>query len=380
MSTGNKIGLVPRALRMQIRDQRTSRILAAGFAVVAVTATAMTAALQTRDAPAPAQIVALSDERAPSGRWGLNLPADDAIIERPLTGVGLETEDPAADTAEIDGLSETLVDKASDRVLSVTTAGELVDAFEQMGLDLQAIREGEPVPRVFLSDLPNDLDSIDSVNLRKSVFFNTLLPLMLAANEEISIERARLLALRDRSAQGEALSPDDQAWLVDLAQRYEADPDDFDVLVARVDVVPPSMALAQSAVETGWGTSSLARRNNAMFGMITSPGNGVLSSTGHEYAVYDELMDATVAYVRNLNTHPAYIDFRRVRGEQRALGEAPDGHLLIGELLAYSELGGTYIDYVRQIIRANELQAFDESQLEGGETGEAEAPGTEASI
>ena len=374
MSTGKNFGLLPHFLRLPVWDRQTSGTLIAALALAAIAATAVTTYPTTRDAPAEA--VDQTDDRAPSGRWGLNFPAGDATIERPLTGVELEPEESLAATAPIDSM----VDKTSDRVLSVTSAGELADTFEQMGLDLDAIRQGRPVPRVFLSDLPNDLDSIDSVSLRKSIFLNTLLPLMLAANEEIAAERTRLLALRGRIAQGETPAPQEQAWLDELSERYEADPGDFDVLVSRVDTVPPSMALAQSAVETGWGTSSLARRGNAMFGMITSPGNGIRSSTGHEYAAYDQLIDATVAYVHNLNTHPAYIEFRRARAQQRAAGQAPDGHLLIGELHAYSELGGTYIDYVRQIIRANELQALDGSRLEGGEAEPSQVLGADASI
>ena len=255
------------------------------------------------------------------------------------------------------------IDKGSDRILRVATAGDLVTTFERMDYSFSAVQEGEPVPRVLLTRMPEDLASIDDVSVRKSVFFNVMLPLVLRVNEEVEEDRLRLLALRRDVEAGIAPSVEDQAWLADLAERYRADSDDFDTLVARVDIVPPSMALAQAAVESGWGTSEFTQRGNVLFGVITTSSNGIHGATGHVYAVYQRLIDATAGYVRTLNTHPAYIGFRALRSDLRDRDETLHGHVLMGQLQAYSELGEEYIDYIRRVIRINDLHLIDEARL-----------------
>ena len=260
------------------------------------------------------------------------------------------------------------IDKSSDQILRVDSTGELVAAFERMNYSFSDVLEGEPVPRVLLTRLPTDLGDINDVSLRKSVFFNVMLPLVLRVNEDIAQDRQRLLALRQSIEDGAELSAGDRTWLAALAQRYRAEPDDLDTLVARVDTVPPSMALAQAAVESGWGTSEFTQSGNVLFGVITTSGNGIHGATGHVYAVYQRLIDATAGYVRTLNTHPAYISFRAVRSDLRARNETLDGHLLMGELHAYSELGDEYIAYIRNVMRINDLQLVDEARLAQADT------------
>jgi Bax protein len=133
--------------------------------------------------------------------------------------------------------------------------------------------------------------------------------------------------------------------------------------------VPPSMAIAQGGVESGWGTSFAARTGNALFGQIQvvgrhsvdvpwKPGNGMpqpFSSVG----------EATEAYITNLNTHPAYAGFRTARAAARERGEELAGYRLVGTLLRYSERGLEYVQFVRQIMRENDLHDFDRAKLSG---------------
>jgi Bax protein len=229
------------------------------------------------------------------------------------------------------------------------------------------VREGhlDEVPRVFVSTFPDDIHEIDAIDLRKRVFFDTLLPLVLAVNEEILADRERLQAIVANIEAGVPPTTADARWLAELSAAYEVARVDIDALLPRVDAVPPSMALAQAAVESGWGTSRLARRGNALFGQIVASGaDGIPASDGdHGFAAFETLRDSTASYAMNLNTHFAYEAFREARAAQRAAGEMPDGYALMGELTAYSELGHEYIDYIRVVIRANDLQAFDRTRL-----------------
>ena len=41
---------------------------------------------------------------------------------------------------------------------------------------------------------------------------------------------------------------------------------DLSTLKVRMDIIPTSLAIAQAAKETGWGTSRFALEGNALFG------------------------------------------------------------------------------------------------------------------
>jgi Bax protein len=137
--------------------------------------------------------------------------------------------------------------------------------------------------------------------------------------------------------------------------------------VRRVDIVPPSMAIAQSGIESGWGTSFAARTGNALFGQIQTGGRHAVSVPWKPGAgmpqPFTNVGEAAEAYVTNLNTHAAYQAFRVERAAMRTRGEAPDGYRLIGQLLRYSELGQQYVGFVRQVMREDRLSDFDKARL-----------------
>jgi Bax protein len=202
------------------------------------------------------------------------------------------------------------------------------------------------------------------------MFIETALPLILHVNEMIARDRARLVSLRARMANGETISDADQAWLRTEADAYGLDHVDMDELMLRVDVIPPSLALAQSAEESGWGTSRFAQEGNALFGQRIWTDNGGLvpneRGDGDRYrvAAFDRLIDGVVSYARNLNSHPAYDAFRRARAAQRHGRGTLDGFTLAGSLARYSERGARYIRAVRTIIRSNALDSFDHARLD----------------
>ncbi|WP_343713830.1 glucosaminidase domain-containing protein [Inquilinus sp.] len=248
------------------------------------------------------------------------------------------------------------IDKTSDLVLKVDSAGKLSEIFDSADYALADVRDGEAdVPRLLVEAMPGDLRHLDSTDLRKDVFFNALLPLVLRVNEDIRHDRDRLLALQGLQRLGLAPSAESRAWLTELSERYDVADGDIDALLLRVDVIPPSLALGQAAVESGWGTSYSAQRRNALFGQTA--GSAV------RYAAFDRLIDGVASYARNLNTHPAYAGFRARRAALRAARLELDGYDLASTLTRYSTRGTAYIRDVRAMIRGNDLAELDSARL-----------------
>lgn len=266
---------------------------------------------------------------------------------------------------ELDTIRPSPIDKDSEAVLEVGSVEDLAQKFAALDYSVREIREGDAlVPRVFVASFPEDLDGIETIDQRKSLFFKTMLPLVLRANEQVQHDRWRLLGLRERIENGRALTRADRRWLAALAEEYRLDEVNIDELLLRVDIVPPSMALAQAVVESGWGRSRFAQEANAVFGQITIAETGIVSEAdGQRFASFPQLLDGTESYVRNLNTHRAYADFRALRAQQRASGGRLDGSELLAGLLRYSELGQDYINYVRGVIDDNDLAQFDRARL-----------------
>lgn len=239
----------------------------------------------------------------------------------------------------------------------LTQSSALDSALSRMGYRLERVAAGAAVPPLFLTNVPADLDGIPEVDTKKQVFLRLMLPLVLVVNEEIAEDRARLQAM----ASGKKAR--DAEWLAELAERYQSSSADPSALLRRVDVVPPSLALAQAAEESGWGTSRFVREGNNLFGQIGGDIVPLDDSAGPAMASYDSLHAAVRAYMLNLNSHRAYENLRRVRAQIRARGAFPDGHSLAGALGAYSERGQAYVDGIRALIRHNGLLRFDHAKL-----------------
>ena len=262
----------------------------------------------------------------------------------------------------------------------VDSADSLSQMLTAAGYHLERVRAGDSdVPRVELLALPGDLKSLDSQDIRKMVFLKAMLPLVLQVNEEIAAARALVLDFRDRQAAGQPLSVREQAWLADVYASYGIAVGNSAELLRRLDVVPVSLALGQAALESGWGTSRFAQEGNALFGQIgqqvSSKGVSLKSAAdGTAFRSFDSLTDAVRAYVRNLNTHTAYKEFRTSRAWFRHAngeGHSLDGLRLVGSLKLYSERGASYLDDLRSLMRINKLQQFDKSRLSGSATADS---------
>lgn len=253
---------------------------------------------------------------------------------------------------------------------SSASVSAMVASFAAFGYDLDQVRAAvKPVPRLYLSELPPDLANVSSVATKKRLFVQSVLPIILRVNEEIITARWRVERLGEKLSWDDALSDADRAWLIDMAELYGAAPFDAPGLLKRMDIVPPSLALAQAAEETGWGTSRFVREGNALFGQYTyKPAMGMMperrdADRRHRVRSHDSLLDAVRAYVHNLNSHWAYEDFRERRALLRQAGKPMDGYDLAGSMGQYSERRADYIRSIREIMRQNRLRDFDRAWL-----------------
>lgn len=257
-----------------------------------------------------------------------------------------------------------LVPEAVETVTRVSqmAAGELHALFVERGYRLEEAKRGsDAIPRMVVERLPRDLASLESADLRKAVFIKSLLPLLLLENERILADRARLERIFADRAQGTMPSIADSIFLDEIAERYEVDTDRVGDTLRRVDAVPVSLAIAQAALETGWGTSRPAQAGHALFGQMVYRGG---DDDDGRVRRFDDLPGAVAAYALNLNTHRAYAEFRRARERALAEGKPVDGHALAQHLQRYSERRMDYVRDVRSVMRANGLRALDRARLD----------------
>ncbi len=272
--------------------------------------------------------------------------------------------------------SETLLSSVNVRALDEhapvpeNSAENLDRTFADLGYDLESVRKGsQQVPRLFLASMPSDMGALAEVSRKKALFFKTILPLILQVNREITDDRRRLWDLRARMNKGEKLGPVDRLWLIVMAERYKVKQGQIGELLKRVDIIPVSMALAQAAEESGWGTSRFAREGNAIFGQwTTEKGEGIVpekrdANKTHKVKSFPSLLASARAYARNLNTHRAYRNFRGMRHTLRQSGESIRGQQLVDTLTSYSQRGEDYVKGLRAIMTVNKLKRLDEAVL-----------------
>lgn len=213
-----------------------------------------------------------------------------------------------------------------------------------------------------------DFTGYESVEKRKEAFFSFFLPLVRERNSEILATREKLSQWRnDPEAVDGWSSADVQAVAADYdIEGFDPDsPDDWERLMRRVDVIPPSLALAQAAKESGWGTSGFAREGNNFFGQwCFEKGCGLVpekrpENRDYEVAVFASAEESVDAYMRNLNRHSAYSPLRRIRQDLRNKEEPVTGTTLAQGLEDYSAQGEEYVSQVQTLIRTNALTRHD---------------------
>ena len=216
---------------------------------------------------------------------------------------------------------------------------------------------------------PPNFETYQAGQARKTAFFNYFTPLIIKQNHTIKQNRTKLQYWQQNR--------DDIGWwdarkIHKLAEKYRVK--NFSIendvtwqqLLRRVNVIPPSLILAQAANESAWGTSRFAKQGNNYFGQwCFTQGCGLVpkergSGKVHEVAAFESPEQSLESYMNNLNSHPAYKKLRDIRSQRRKEKLPLSGKALAAGLNNYSERGEEYITELRDMMNFNKLAKYDE--------------------
>ena len=250
-----------------------------------------------------------------------------------------------------------------DNTISLN-AETTLNLFEDLNYDLKAVRAGQKVKPIYLTKLPKDLKTLGDTKTKRELFIKIVLPLILYENEKIIDDRKKLFKILSKNFN----SPGEKVWLNRRFKEYKIKDKDLAELKMRMDIIPVSIALAQAANESGWGTSRFALEGNALFGQWTWSKKGISPKNkdpdqSHKILQFQILKASVRAYKNNLNTHNAYKEFREVRAKLRQSGTNITGLALIKYLKNYAAIGEKYTEIIEGIIEQNSLTDFDKANL-----------------
>ena len=251
----------------------------------------------------------------------------------------------------------------------------LINKLKQYGL--WKIHPSKEVPRFLIESYPADLNAIDDISLRKTVFLHSLLPHALFVRQEALYKRDKLESILskikcpqediifdlDHESQcswSDFLAEDEVSFVQNLCKNYRTT--SAAGLLERVDAVPTSIILAQGALESSWGSSRFTREGNSIFGIWTWKHKGMVPSRReegktHKVMAYENILDSVRAYHLTLNRLDPYDQFRQLRRHT-------DDPLVLAEgLTLYSERGEEYVEDIKKVIISNDLQKYDSCRL-----------------
>jgi len=289
------------------------------------------------------------------------------VNEVKFTYVAEEYKKPKIDKSKIAKSKKTteptVYESNNDNAISLN-AQTTINLFEDLQYDLKSVRAGEKVKPIYITKLPRDIKSLGNTKQKRELFIKILLPLILNENNKITEDRKRLFKILNKNFN----SPGERVWLKRRFKEYKIKDQDLSKLKMRMDIIPVSIALAQAANESGWGTSRFALEGNALFGQWTwskkgiSPKNKDKNKT-HKILQFQVLKASVRAYKNNLNTHNAYREFREARAKLRENENSINGRELTQYLKNYASIGEKYVAILNDIIERNSLTDFDKSNL-----------------
>ena len=251
----------------------------------------------------------------------------------------------------------------------ISESSEMIEIFNKYQFSVDNLLNNQSANLVIFSSLPSDFMDIQPIIERKRLFINTLIPIIYSENLQILNDRKKILDWW-RESDGENFSRDFwPQWLFELSEKYGSSDSNLGNLLMRVDIIPISLALAQSAIESGWGTSRYSREGNAVFGQYTFDESKGLKpkdrNENDEFFIkkFPNLSESVRSYLKNINTHLAYADFREERKKLRMSGENLSGYKLVNFLKDYSERRESYVKDVKEIISSNNFQKYDKGNV-----------------
>ena len=286
------------------------------------------------------------------------------LLQKKLNKNNLIEEDASVEADEMDLLYDILEDNKSEINLVRYTTSEINSLFKEVNYNLNDVRENKLVKPINIGLLPNEISNISNSKKKKEMFIKIVLPLIVKENTKIRSDRKILFKILNKNSNTNI----EKKWLEKKFKQYGVRQNDIPTLKVRLDEIPVSLAIAQAAKETGWGTSRFARKGNALFGQWTWSGEGLKPKEAergetHKVMKFHSLQLSVRAYLRNLNTHKSYINLRRARSELRNNDKPLDSLILSNHLDKYAETGSQYIEVLQKIINQNKLKDFDEARL-----------------
>ena len=236
--------------------------------------------------------------------------------------------------------------------------------FDDLGYDLKGVRAGQKVKPIYLTKLPKDLNTLGDTKKKRELFIKIILPLILDENNKITEDRKKLFKILGKNFN----TVGERVWLKRRFKEYKIEDQDLAKLKMRMDIIPVSIAIAQAANESGWGTSRFALEGNALFGQWTWSKKGISPKNkdpdqSHKILQFQILKASVRAYKNNLNTHNAYKEFREVRAQLRQEDRQIIGLDLTKYIKNYAAIGEKYVAIIDGIIENNSLTDFDKADL-----------------
>jgi Bax protein len=239
-----------------------------------------------------------------------------------------------------------------------------INLFTDLEYTLERVRAGQQVKPIYFTKLPKDLKALGDTTKKKELFIQIVLPLILAENQKILEDREKLFKILEKSFN----SIGERVWLKRRFKEYKIEDSDLAELKTRMDIIPVSLAIAQAAIESGWGTSRFALEGNALFGQWTWGKKGIEpkeKDSNKKFKILNfQILRASVrAYKNNLNTNNGYKEFREARALLRQNDEKISGLKLAKYLFRYAATGKEYTASLEKSIKINSLDDFDEAKL-----------------
>ncbi len=264
---------------------------------------------------------------------------------------------------KIKSLKEPKFVQEHDNAVSLNSETAM-NLFNDLGYDLKNVRAGQKVKPIYLTKLPKDLKTLGDTKKKRELFIKIVLPLILNVNEKITEDRKKLFKILAKNFN----TVGEKVWLKRRFKEYKIKDQDLTKLKMRMDIIPVSIALAQAANESGWGTSRFALEGNALFGQWTWSKKGISPkkkdpNKNHKVLQFQILKASVRAYKNNLNTHNAYQEFREARAQLRQENKQITGLDLIKYLKNYAAIGDKYVSIIKGIIEKNSLTDFDQANL-----------------
>jgi len=286
-------------------------------------------------------------------------------FELALNNNNLKTDEKSKSLEEVYYDIDVFLSDEENTNTSRLSASTIEQLFQDTNYDLKTVKKTKLVNiGNMLDHLPSEMKSIENIKKRKNLFIQIVLPLIIEENTKIKLDRKKLFVILNKNSN----SMSDIEWVKKKFKQYGVSKNDLSALKIRMDEIPVSLAIAQAAKETGWGTSRFAQKGNALFGQWTWSGNGIKPAgadidSKHKVASFKVLKASVKAYQRNINTHPSYKKFRKERAIQRDNYGKLNSLELVKYLDKYAETGVEYTKILTKIIKQNSLIDFDDVKI-----------------